>query len=194
MDHDKLVVHAPLVFLGGEFAILTDSVRLGFLFPVGCVISFQLLLAFALIVVGISIGITGTLTLMSVIILGTSVLVGGLVVLGLGFGSGMGFTRQLTVSFPIPLVNFLGKVSEVIKGSGFVEMHHLVFDALQQCQIHSAMQNRIAVLKHGCKSVKVNKKPSCLMTIPHDHILELYFCIGNLVVGAEIQVKLFCEC
>jgi hypothetical protein len=77
---------------------------------------------------------------------------------------------------------------------GFVEMHHLVFDSFWQSQIRSAMQSQIIVLEHGHKSIEVDKKPSCLMVSLHDHVLELYFGIGDLVVGAEIQVKLFREC
>jgi hypothetical protein len=182
-----------LAFLGGEFAILTDLVQLGFLIPVGHIIPFWLFLAFALIVIGISIGITGTLTLMLVIVLWTSVLVGGLVILGLVFGGKMGLAREFTASFPIPLVNLLDEVSEVVKALGFVKMHHLVFYSLRQSQICLAVQSQIGVLKHGHKSVEVNKKPNCLMVILHDHILKLYFGIGDLVVRAEIQVKLFHE-
>jgi hypothetical protein len=128
-------------------------------------------------------GITGTLTLTSVIVLGTLVLVGGLIILGLGFGSRVGFARELTASFPIPLVNLLNEVSEVVKALGIVKMYHLIFDLLRQSQICSAMQSRIVVLEHGHKSIEVDRKPSCLMVILHDHILELYFGIGNLVVG-----------
>jgi hypothetical protein len=69
---------------------------------------------------------------------------------------------------------------------GFVEMHHFVFDSLRQSQICSAMQSRIVVLEHGCKSVEFDKEPSCLVIILHDHIIELYFGIGDLVVGAEV--------
>jgi hypothetical protein len=88
------------------------------------------LTAFALVVTpGIGVRTTGTLTLTSVIVLGASVLV-GLVVLGLGFGSGMGLARDFSAAFPIPLVNFLNEVSETIECSGFVEMHHFVFDSL----------------------------------------------------------------
>jgi hypothetical protein len=88
--YTELVIHAPLAFLGGKFAILTNSVQLRFLIPVGRGIPFRLFLAFAMVVIGINVGITGTLTLTSVIVLGTSVLVGRLIVLGHGFGSGVG--------------------------------------------------------------------------------------------------------
>jgi hypothetical protein len=64
--------------------------------------------------ISIGIGITGTLTLRSVIVLGTSVLVGRLVLLGLGLGCQMRLASELTVSFPIPLVNLLDKISEVV--------------------------------------------------------------------------------
>jgi hypothetical protein len=104
-----------LAFLGCDFAILTDSVRLRFFIPVGHVIPFQLFLVFTLVITtGISIGITRTLTLTLVIVLGTSVLIGGLVVLGLGFGGRMGLTRELAAMFPIPLVNLLNEISEVV--------------------------------------------------------------------------------
>jgi hypothetical protein len=32
------------------------------------------------------------------------------------------------------------------------------------------------------------------MIILHDHTLKLYFGIGDLVIGAEVQVKLFRKC
>jgi hypothetical protein len=108
----ELVIHAPLAFLRGEFSVFTEAMRFGFLIPIGPMVSFQLFLAFTR--VGIGIGITGALTLMLVVVLGTSVLVGRLVMLGLGLGSQVRLVSELTVSFPIPLVNLPDKISEVI--------------------------------------------------------------------------------
>jgi hypothetical protein len=135
------------VFLGGEFSVLSEAVRFGFLIPIGPVVSLQLFLAFTQI--GIGVGIAGTLTLTSVIVLGTSVLVGHLVLFGLGLGRRVRLTSELTASFPIPLVNLLDKISEVVESSGFIEMNHFVLDSLRQSQIGSAMQSQIVVLKHG---------------------------------------------
>jgi hypothetical protein len=86
---------------------------------------------------------------MSVIVLGTSVLVGQLVLLGLGLGRRVRLASELTSSFPVPLVNLLDKISEVVEASGFIEINHFVLDLLRQSQIGSAMQSRIVVLKHG---------------------------------------------
>jgi hypothetical protein len=105
---------------------------------------------------------------MSVIVLGTSVLIGRHVLLGLGLGHRVRLASEFTASFPIPLVNILDKISEVVKASGFIEMNHFVLDSLRQSQIGSGLQSRIVVLKHGRESVEFNKKPSCLVIILHD--------------------------
>jgi hypothetical protein len=131
----------------GEFSVLSKAVRFGLFIPVGPLVSLWLFLAFTR--VGISVGIARTLTLTSVIVLGTSVLIGHLVLLGLSLGRRVRLASELTVSFPVPLVNLLDKISEVVEASGFIEMNHFVLDSLRQGQIGSAMQSRIVVLKHG---------------------------------------------
>jgi hypothetical protein len=136
----ELVLHAPLAFLGGEFPVLPEVVRFRFLIPVGPLVSLWLFLAFTRI--GIGVGITGTLTLTSVIVLGTSVLIGRLVLLGLGLGRRVRLTSELTTSFPVPLVNLLNKILEVVEASVFIEMNHFILDSLRQSQIGSAMQSR----------------------------------------------------
>jgi hypothetical protein len=102
-------------------------------------VSLWLFLAFRQI--GIGVGIAGTLTLTSVIVLGTSVLVGRLVLLGLSLGHPVRLTSELTASFPVPLVNLLDKISEIVEASGFIEMNHFILDSLRQSQIGSAMQS-----------------------------------------------------
>jgi hypothetical protein len=114
------------VFLGGEFSVLSEAVRFGRFVPVRPVVSLRLFLAFTRIRIGV--GIAGTLTLTSVIVLGTSVLIGRLVLLGLGLGRRVRLASELTASFPIPWVNLLDKISEVVEASGFIEMNHFILD------------------------------------------------------------------